>query len=57
MQIRNLIEFTVDMQNKQDEIVQIINVYVSQIQSIDARKQFLEFLSQQVNRALEETEE
>lgn len=53
MQVRNLIEFTVDMTNKQDEIVQIINVYLSQIQDKDAQRQLLEHIDLKVNQALE----
>lgn len=53
MQIRNLIEFTVDMTNKQDEIVQIINVYLSQIQDKDAKRQLLEHIALKVDQALE----
>ena len=34
MKIRNLIEFTVDMTNKNEEIVRIINVYLSAIPTV-----------------------
>lgn len=53
MQIRNLIEFTVDMKSKNDEIIQIVNVYLSQIQSSEDKRTFLETLKEKINVALE----
>ncbi|CAB4127974.1 hypothetical protein UFOVP103_10 [uncultured Caudovirales phage] len=53
MQVRNLIEFTVDMKNKDDEIIKIVNLYLSQIQTSEARKSFLERLEDQIHKALE----
>lgn len=56
MKIRNLIEFTVDMTNKNEEIVRIINVYLSAIPTIESKKDFLVRLSDKISHALEEME-
>lgn len=53
MQVKNMFEITVDMINKDDEIVRIVNLYLSQIESSEARKAFLERLNSQINKALE----
>lgn len=59
MQIRNLFEITVDMKNKQDEIIMIINLYLSQIETQDAKRDFLLFMKSNIEVALSmfETEE
>jgi hypothetical protein len=53
MQIKNLIEITVDMQNKDDEIIRIVNLYLAHIETEQARKSFLERLNDQIHKALE----
>lgn len=59
MQVRNLFEITVDMKNKQDEIIMIINLYLSQIENQDAKRDFLLFMKSNIEIALPmfETEE
>lgn len=53
MQIKNLVQLTVDMINKDDEIIRIINLYVSQIEAREAKTAFLQRLRDQLNKALE----
>jgi hypothetical protein len=59
MQVRNLFEIKVDMTNKQDEIIQIINLYLTQIQNQDAKREFLLFMKTKIEQVLPmfETEE
>lgn len=57
MRKRNLIEITVDMTNKHDEMIQIINLYLSQIDAKDSKAEFLAFLSKKIDMALDQMKE
>lgn len=57
MRKRNLFEITVDMTNKHDEMIQIINLYLSQIDAKDSKAEFLAFLSKKINMALDQMKE
>lgn len=52
MNVRNLLEITVDMKNKDLEIIQIVSLYVKHIDNLNDRRTFLLRLSEGIHDAI-----
>lgn len=52
MHVRNLVEILVDMQDKEAEILKIVNLYCNNIPDVEKKRDFLKFLKLEIEKAL-----